>query len=466
MNSTLTIGELSGIAKMVNLRLGLDMPPERYSGLKNSLKPASAEFGYKNLKEFVNWLLTAPLNKDQLEILAAHLTINETYFWREPSVFEALEKYILPDLLHQAAVEKKLLRIWSAGCSTGEEPYSIAIALHRITGPKDQEIKIYATDIDTKALSTARTGIYGSWSFRNTPEWLKSTYFRRVGDQKYEIVPFIKKMVSFHSCNLTDTECSPASQANVTMDIIFCRNVLMYFTREWARKISDKLTQSLSKSGWLAVSSCELSSGLLPELTPVNFPGAVLFRKLPAKAAHNFIQTTKTPVILNQPVLLRKFKPVKTAPSEVRPDNKSKVDSNPALQNHKDIVTKIRSLAGKGELTQALSACNKTISGHKLDAGLYFLRASILQEMNENREAIRSLKQAVYIEPNHIMGHFNLGSLYFREGKIKSAERHFRNALELLNGWAENDIPEGSEGLAASRIRDIVMVNLNKPEFK
>src|SRR5450759_866299 len=214
---------------------------------------------------FIQWLLSATLNKGQIEILASYLTISETYFWREPRVFAAFSQNILAELVASKKERGKSITIWCAGCSTGEEAFSIAIALHRtIPEIKDWKITILATDINTKALSKARKGVYSSWSFRNSPSWLKNSYFKSINNKEYKIIPEIKKMVTFSSFNLTHENFLSSVCKNHKMDIIFCRNVLMYFTSEWAAKVSQNLFHSLSEEGWLVVSSCELSSNLFP----------------------------------------------------------------------------------------------------------------------------------------------------------------------------------------------------------
>ena len=162
---------------------------------------------------------------------------------------------------------------------------------------EEYEISIIGTDINEQALSTARSGIYPDWSFRNTPHWVKSSYFKPVDDQRSEIIPSIKKMVSFHKSNLISDNNIHCPEETEAMDIIFCRNVLMYFTREWAKKTSEKLSQCLSEGGWLAVTSCELSSGLFHGLGPVNFPGAVILRKIPLKAKKPEITDEISPVV-------------------------------------------------------------------------------------------------------------------------------------------------------------------------
>jgi chemotaxis protein methyltransferase CheR len=433
--------------------------------LSRNLASAAKEFGFQNMNGFIQWLLSSELNKDQIMILASHLTISETYFWREPQVFTALTDYILPELIKSKKKGERSIRIWSAGCSTGEEAYSIAIALHKtIQKIKDWNITILATDINPRALSKAVTGIYSTWSFRNSPAWLKSTWFHHREDRQYEIIPEIKQMVTFTCLSLV--EMSAISNTN-TMDIIFCRNVLMYFTTEWITKISQDLFHCLSEDGWFVVSSSELSSQVFPQFTPVNFPGAVLYRKGKNGYAHSFdVHSEEIPQPLQPFNTLAHFQPVQ--PIQLLPAIASaKAD----LQQHQPIVKPpeesitakifaIRLLADQGYLEEALSICNEAIASYKLAPGLYFLRASILQELDKKSEAIISLKQAIYIDPEYIMGHFTLGNLFFRQGNLRNAKRYFDNVLDLLSKCANDDILPESEGLSVKYIREIIFANM------
>ena len=491
MNRKLTDIELSMVCEVIASRMGLYFPVERWIMLRRNLVLAARELGFQNINGFIQWLLSSELNKDQIMILASNLTISETYFWREPQVFSALTDHILPGLIKSKKNGEKSIRIWSAGCSTGEEPYSIAIALHKtIKKIEDWDINILATDINPKALDKAMTGIYGTWSFRNSPAWLKSGYFHHKEDRQYEIIPEIKKMVTF-SC-LSLVEMSAISNAN-TMDIIFCRNVLMYFTSEWVSKISQNLFNSLSEDGWFVVSSSELSSYVFPQFTPVNFPGAVLYRKgkngsayscnipsdeIPESTSYSIpseeadIQPSSTPFNPLQP-LSSDFagrSPLRRTQSVAFFDHRNEVkvvakeEPQPQLKTREDILNEnkilIRLLADQGHLEEALSLCDEAIASEKLVPGLYFLRASILQELDKSSEAIASLKQAIYSDPDYIMGHFALGNLFIRQGKAKNAKRHFNNVLDLLGKCKNDDILPESDGLSVKYIREIIIANM------
>ena len=481
MNRDLTDIELSMVCEIIASRMGLHFPVERWAMLRRNLVLAAREFGFHDMDRLIQWLLSASLNREQMEILAAHLTISETYFWREPQVFSALTDFILPELLKSKKNGEKSIRIWSAGCSTGEEPYSIAIALHK-TIPEigDWNITIMATDINPRALSKAMNGTYGAWSFRNSPAWLKSNYFLHKEDRQYEIIPEIKKMVTFTCLSLA--EMSAISNAN-TMDIIFCRNVLMYFTPDWISKIANSFFQELTENGWFVVSSCELSFQVFPQFTAVNFPGAVLYRKGKNGSVHSlsaeaipmvdFYTSTFQPIQPVQPVQFPStpFNPARTTdviqsggPSTLfNPLQSSSTLQQPQTipeETSADKIFSVRLLADQGHLEEALSTCNGAIACYKLSPGLYFLRASILQELGKSSEAIVSLKQAIYIDPEYIMGHFTLGNLFIRQGNTRNAKRYFKNVLDLLSRYANDDILPESEGLSVKYIREIILSNM------
>ena len=164
---------LASFGEFIAERMALHFPPSRSGDLETMALSASKEMGYADPEAFMAGLLSSPLSIERMEILACHLTVGESYFWREPQAFEALEGRILPSLIRSREGGERRLRIWCAGCSTGEEAYSIAIALRRaIPAIGDWKVRIIATDINSRALKKARAGIYGEWSFRNAPPWV------------------------------------------------------------------------------------------------------------------------------------------------------------------------------------------------------------------------------------------------------------------------------------------------------
>jgi len=243
------------LSNLIAERMGLHFPRERWDDLQRGLAGAAQEFGFADAGACVSWLMSAPRTQAQIEVLASHLTVGETYFYRDTKTLEALAQNILPDLIRARRGREQRLRFWSAACCSGEEPYSLAILLHRLLPDlADWRVTITATDINPRFLHKAVAGKYGEWSFRNDPPWLKARYFDRTADGRYTIVPEIRKMVTFAHLNLVeDVYPSLATDTNA-MDIIFCRNVMMYFTPPQRNKLLGKLHHALVDGGWLAVS--------------------------------------------------------------------------------------------------------------------------------------------------------------------------------------------------------------------
>jgi chemotaxis protein methyltransferase CheR len=403
------------------------------------------------------------LAQEQIEILAGYLTISESYFWREPHVFDALRDQILPDLI-RARKENRRLRIWSAGCATGEEPYSIAIALRQILPDlEDWHITLLATDINPKVLRRASAGVYGNWSFRNVPPDFKERYFSATEDGKFEIDPKIRKMVTFAYLNLSDDVFPSLINNTNAMDIIFCRNVLMYFAPALICLVGERFHQSLVEGGWFIVSSSELSQHVFEQFSTVNFPGAIAYRhennKAKPMAAFPFaLPPARRKLIEMLPVVGVRIEAHKTRPREavspIQPIMPEKVLPPP------DIELTVRALANLGKLAEAWSACEQAIAVDKLNPGLYYLDAIILQEQNQDDEAMTAFKRALYLEPNFIMAHFSMGNLLLRRGNMPAAKKSFKNVMTLLSEHGQDETLLESEGLTAGRIKQIIRATL------
>lgn len=492
MKNTLPENTLLQLSEFIANNLALHFPKERWNDLKRNMETAAKEFGYKNVEEFIQRILYSPLTREHIEILTTHLTINETYFWREPHTFEALEQKILPELIRLRQDEKRI-RIWSAGCSTGEEPYSIAIALNRIIpNINDWNITILATDISPHILRKASTGEYGQWSFRSSPPWLKEKYFLQKEKNKFEIIPEIKSMVKFDYLNLADDVFpSPLNNTNA-MDIIFCRNVLMYFTQDRFRQVARGLYNSLIQGGYLVVSASELSSQNLTEFMPINVPGMVLYQKTSKKIKDRFKLTLvesppESASFSIPPKLDHTIEWIKPQPREIKTEVLKTEEIPKQIEpiyedvlklysqgNYTNVIDKlqkddqtseeqillIRAYANQGKLTYALKACEKAIAENKLDPRLHYLYATILQENNQMDETIASLKRAIYLDSNFVLSYYSLGNIYQRLGNVSKAKKYFENVLALLIKCRQEDILFESEGLTAGRLKEIINASI------
>ena len=261
-------------------RFGLHFSGERLSDLVRHLRQASHELGFNDFDRFLRSLLSQQLTIRQTETLVNHLTVGETYFLRDPAVFLWLEQKILPNLVAQRAKTGLFLRFWSAGCCTGEEPYSIAIACIRaIPSLRENNLSIIATDLNSHFLAKARIGVYSEWSFRNSPNWFRKQFFSPVENRRFAIHSSVKQFVHFNYINLA-TDIYPSLQNHTdSLDIIFCRNVLMYFTPEQQRKVVTAFYHCLVEDGIVVVSAAEANAELFSLFTQERQGEVIFFRK-------------------------------------------------------------------------------------------------------------------------------------------------------------------------------------------
>jgi chemotaxis protein methyltransferase CheR len=478
MTGKIQDAELSRLNELVARHMGLHFPRERWPDLERGLCAAAEECGcHHDVEGYLQRLLSPVWTQDQMEILAAHLTIGETYFFREKRSLEILQERIVPELMRAHASRGRQIRIWSAGCATGEEPYSIAIVLSQLmAGLKHWDVEILATDINTKSLHKASEGIYSSWSFRGTPPWVRRTCFETAANDRCAIHSAFKKMVRFAALNLTDDHYAPLSDCAGGLDVIFCRNVLMYFTPMGMRKVIRQRYRYLAPDGWLIVSPTETSHELFFEFTTVNLGDVTLYRKSPASMdaplALPVGDVVSSSIALPESTVQATV-PLRTYDCEITQESKDKEADSvsaglpvdvPLSQNGRDAQAMFllaRTYADQGKLAEGLAWCDKAIAADKMAARAHYLRATILQEQSSIAEAIIALKHAVYAEPQFVLGHFALGNLTLKHGRHKESQKHFENVLLLLARYGPEDIVPESDGLPAGRLIEMAVMLSN-----
>lgn len=442
------------LSQFIELRMGLHFPPNRLKDLKRGIISAAPELGFTEVDKCIDWLLSSPVSDETIETLAGHLTIGETYFFRDLRIFEILESKILPEILNTRRGKEQYLRIWSAGCATGEEPYSLAILLSRLLPDRaDWHITILATDIAPPCLRRAAEGLYSEWSFRDTPKWVREGYFERRGRQ-LAVIPSVKEMVTFAHLNLAE-DVYPAILNNTSgMDLILCRNVLMYFSPTRALAVLEKLSRCLVDRGWLAIGPAEgPASRLSPFLQAVSFPGAILFRKnraLPESKASESVRPPIPPVKV--PTDRRRLRTAaRQAVAAAAPAPREEDE-----EIRRTEAEQARLLADRGRLAEALALCAEAIARIKLDPAIHYLQATILQEMDRGDEAAAALRRAIYIDQNFAVAHFALGHLLSRQGKKRASSKHLQRARTLLRAIDPDDFPPEAEGMRAGRLIELI----------
>lgn len=500
MKPLLSSSLLRSIRELVGEHMGLEFPLHSGSDLERGIAAAASELGFADSDACARWLLSRPFAHVQRDLLARHLTVGETYFFRDKSAFEAIEQEVLPRLIRIRRGHEQHLRIWSAACCSGEEAYSLAVCVRRaLPDLAEWRVTIRGTDINPQFLQKADRGIFSEWSFRDTLPEFKSSYFTKTADGRWEIVPEVRRMVSFSSLNLAG-EIRQSLESNApAMDLILCRNALMYFDSKRATRIIHELGQCLSQSGWLVLGPNEVPYVSSPTLIPVLFPGAILHSKKPAGAQAEPPPLSWAARDLSVPVVEQEFTwaalpaspPPSTRSSQSIPYQPAaqlkKIDTPPftdferakslydrglhveaiaaldelasteGVEPHV-LILLARVLANRGKLNAALVACNRVLADHKMNHVAHYLRAGILQELGSFSESGLALKRVLYLEPDFVLAHFALGSLVRGQGRFAEAERHFKNALALTCAHRPDEILPEADGLTAGRLAEIISV--------
>lgn len=227
----------------------------------------------RRLKGFEEYLTFLKNDHEELMRLYDSITTNETYFFRENQQMEIFVNNLIPRITESKG--SRDIRIWSAACSTGEEPYTIAIMLRE--NMHDLKFEIFASDISESVLSSARKGIYSSYSVRNVPPLLLNKYFRRNGQMLYELDHSLKRFVNFTNINLIDERKMRSIKG---MDVIFCRNVLIYFDDRAKQKVVSLLYDSLRQGGYLFVGTSESLHNVTRAFRPLIFEKVVVYQKV------------------------------------------------------------------------------------------------------------------------------------------------------------------------------------------
>ncbi|MGD0886277.1 MAG: CheR family methyltransferase [Thermodesulfovibrionales bacterium] len=496
---------LERFGNYIEERMGLCFPKERWADLERGLRRACAGLEYADVESCARHIMLSPQTKRQIEMLASHLTVGETYFFRDRKSFDILESDIFPALIGIRKKAGKYLRIWSAGCATGEEPYSIAMLLSRlIEDIGEWNITILATDINPSFLHKASLGVYGEWSFRDVLPWVRQRYFRQVERGRFEILSDIGKSVTFSYHNLAEDPCPSLLNNTNAMDLVLCRNMLMYFAPEKQMKVVGKLYHSLVNGGWLMVSPTEVSSVVSSPFLSVQFPGATLYRKdiegarraisVAPQAATSLPESYQAILACPASEVRRPATQPGAFPSEMRaqPDEDAASFASSAMDPYAkalrsyelgcytDAEEKILSLltedipngpasallsrvyANTGQLSKAREFSEKAIAADKLNPAYYYLLASILQESGQMEESEACLKRTLYLDQNFVPAHFALGNLALRQGKPGESRRQFRNALSALRSYRPDDIVPESEGITAKRMIEIIHTTVSE----
>jgi len=386
-------------------------------------------------------------DSEDLDRIVEQLTIGETFFFRHQEMFHALRDYVIPDVLERNK-DSRRLRIWSAGCSVGAEPYSLSILLREVLGAKfhDWSIEILGTDINRRFLKIAEKAVYDRWALRGLTEELCRKCFTQ-HKTKWHLNDQFRQGVRFRHHNLVSDIFPMPTQDLYSFDLVICRNVMIYFDVTTIRRLAEQFHQTLVPGGWLAVGHAEPHTEIFQEYHTINAPGAVLYQR----ASFHSPRRTE-PVVYRIPSPL----PAAKAATVAIPLPTLAIPRITIPEKQADIE-KLQMLANTGDLPAALACCERLIAEDRLNASYHFFRGLILAQLGDASGASQALFRCLYLQRDLALAHYYLGVVQTSLGE--NGDRHFRNTRDLLAGKSEDaSVPLGDE-LTIGELRALVAIH-------
>ena len=459
MTPVLVKNDIEQFRNILTRHLGLQFEDGKLDYLADVMLQRMQSVGrarFESCSAYIAHLNASPKESAEWRALAEQLTVNETFFFRNSDNFLALAENVLPERI-RAKAQTKQLRILSAGCSSGEESYSLAIMVREaLPDLNDWDVKIVGIDINPAVLLKATQARYSEWSLRATSEDVKRRYFRADGAD-FVLAPEVQKMVSFEERNLVEEDF--LFWKSLACDVVFCRNVLMYFTPEIARSVVGRISQALVPRGFLFLGHAETLRGITPDFHLCHTHDTFYYQQRdeyeaevkpldtmsdapllsPVQAApgvkhthphHPVSQTvvTASPRAWDLSLVLEAVRQERFA------DALALIGSLPA-DSHEDpdaLLLRAVLLTNHGRVKESEEVCRRLLALDELNAGAHYLMALCRDHDGDADRAIEHGLTAIYLDPGFAMPHLHLGILAKRSGDTVSAQRELGKARVLL----------------------------------
>lgn len=366
------------------------------------------------------------------ELLTVQFTTGESHFFRDNGQFDLLAATILPELIERRAAQRTL-RLWSAGCATGEEAYSLAMLVDEFA-PRlaAWDLLVLGTDINSAALEKARRGEYGEWSFRTLDEARRRRFFHRRSKQ-WLIDSRLRDMVTFRSGDLIRDPFPDPKAGLAEFDLILCRNVFIYLDAQAVARITAKFAGTLADGGYLVTGHSELFGHNTAPLRVRMFPQSAVFQKPAAWASEIGLGES----LANVPVPA--VAAIAPAPRIARDAPRAEARAVPSLSSAapaEDCDRLMQSAwrcADRGMRAEAEQECRKAAAIAAFDPRPYYLLAQLAQERGDTTQAKILLNKAIYLDASFIAAYLELGELQAQAGEHERAQRMFETARSALS---------------------------------
>lgn len=445
--------KLISFAIIIEKELGLSFRSEQklydlYGKLFDIISSTNTKEKVISIIDSIN--LKREIPKDLLTPIANILTINETYFFRESNIYPLLKSYI-DKIVSLESVRD--IKIWSAGCSSGEEPYSIAIFIKE-NYPKDivSRVKIIASDISEKALQKATKGVFSKWSFRDVKTGIIDKYFQQ-NNGEFHILDSVKEMVVFKNLNLISNNYPDYGKGLFDLDVILCRNVLMYFSEESIGHISNKFFNSLLSNGILITSAVEMNDLIFKNFIREIYGECIFYRKVTNNTQLDKKESSNSK---NKSSIVKIEKRKKQEIISNSTIKKTSIDIPPKEHLTKSIDY-IRELANRGELDLAVRELNILIENGRSESIIYYLYALVLSEKKETSKALNMCQKALYLDSQNLEAMILSGFLYMECNQKEKAIKSFQTSLKIMEKSSDKELNTlFEEGINGSRLKEII----------
>ncbi len=477
----------------VQAETGMNFEGVRESRLLDAVRKVFADPSFVTV-EFESLLADPALGARFLERISTELTVGESYFFRNEHHFRALRETVLPEILRQNAAQREI-RIWSAGCAAGEEPYSLAILLDQLLGEQldTWRISILATDLNPEFLDRARAGQYRAWSFRQTNIHHDRHYVVPQADG-FSLLPRIRSLVRFVYLNLVKDVYPSALTGTMGLDLVLFRNVAIYLRPEVTAAIIARFRRALRPGGWLLLGESEVNQAASEGFQAERFGQATFHRRMESEPTTCCATSQPSPSVLiprasaaSSAALLPAWTPLPgtrtiactSAPRSDRagiaPAPEPVVGAK-CYQDTEQTIARIsnrasraaahlaycKSLLSSAEIAKAREMLALCLSEEPLLLEAQLLSAAFAEEAGDMEAAEKAYRRAIYIDRNCAMGHFHLGLLLDRQTKPKLARQCLQRAMTLTAGKPPEACVEFSEGVCYGRLRELIALFISQ----
>jgi chemotaxis protein methyltransferase CheR len=427
----ITPEQVQTLRDLIQARVGLDIEMRTSIQLPKLL----AELAQENPSEYLTLLASQPDYTPAWQRLIEELTIGETYFFRNQTQFQLLREHILPELI-RTNVNHRQLVIWSAGCSTGEELYSVVLTLLDLLPPGEKwRVTAVGTDISQKSINAARRGMYRNWSFRHDDYLFLKTYFTEI-DGGYLLRDDVRREVTFRQGNILKNTITNWA------DLILCRNVMLYFTRDAKYRAEQNILSTLRPKGWLLLGHAEALHAERESWITHIFSGAITYQKPDPNESQSLsfqyhkdanARHTDTKHPMRKQDATPEYTEALTSFQEKRYERTEHMLGeilNRRPQNTQARVLLAAVFANQGAQPEAVSHLDIVLYQAPLHADAHYLRAVLYLEAGEPDKAEKSLRAALYSQQGHPLAAYLLGNIHAQNGDNRRAYNLWKQAHE------------------------------------